>query len=923
MTIRNDATRLRIPVRERRPLRGVVARQGQVLLDTDVNEAERTLVDRVEAADAAMLGPPDRLLYPAGTQAFAVGGTGANATIDAGTAYLNGWQLVNAAKVDLLTQPNPWKGAVPTGPAAVVLKALVRYIDPVEDAALADVALGDAQASGRALNDWQAFLFAVPAGTGCAGLTDLAGWKALVAPSTGTLAFQIPAPAPSSDPCSLTPAGGHSRFENLLYRIEVHGGVPQAGAPGADGPRFGRTGLKLKLSRRNASLLARVTQVNGTEITVAPPALDPLAWFAQGGFAEIIGAGDDLDPTAALAGERLFKVLLATDEVITLSGPAAAIAGTGVKSDGSWFLRFWDTWPTGEAVATVSSGSGPIDLGDGIAIKLGAPAGGFFRRGDYWTAAVRADGSIAWPGIATATPEQQPPHGPEIRYAPLAVIGASALDDCRIPFATLSDRALLYRGGDGQEAFAPQASAPTLVGLPHNLRVAVMRGATPVAGATVRWRMPAGAPPSWIGGSDLSAAPVDSTTGPDGLVEVTWSINAAQQGVAHAVEVVLLDKGQPATTPAVQFGANFAAAARTSFKPGTCPTLSKATDVQTALDALCAALDDRDPETIRLRQITLLSDKEKATQLIEDKLILNGLDIPHLALAGGIRFAFDGAKLALGFQHYDPIAEIALDLPYPTSDADAAFWRNVIDGEKEETQLGWFGFHTLRLDGLIRQIKEDTLEWTPSRFAVNFLRTAHRHHFGYIVRRAGGDQLPVDRVLCRIRLRSALIFGDSVKTGKRIWLNAEHLGTREKRTGRELLLDTRDGQRAADLDMFVYLTLPEPGIVFYYPKGAAAPNRSNLGTVEDAVLAVLEHNRQPAPILLTAHAEEPGTDVVNLKLSERRAEQVKALLVQRGVAAALVATNAQGNQNLPHPKTDPDAEESLNRRVEVSFVGKP
>jgi len=93
--------------------------------------------------------------------------------------------------------------------------------------------------------------------------------------------------------------------------------------------------------------------------------------------------------------------------------------------------------------------------------------------------------------ITTPTPTQQTPHGPEIRYAPLAILKSASIEDCRIPFATLSDRALLYRGGDGQEAFAPEAAAPTPIALGLKLRVAVMRGATPVPGAKVRWRMPA------------------------------------------------------------------------------------------------------------------------------------------------------------------------------------------------------------------------------------------------------------------------------------------------------------------------------------------------------------------------------------------------------------------------------------------------
>ena len=48
MTIRNDATRLTVRPADRRHLRSVVARQGQVLLDADLDQQSRHLLDRVE-----------------------------------------------------------------------------------------------------------------------------------------------------------------------------------------------------------------------------------------------------------------------------------------------------------------------------------------------------------------------------------------------------------------------------------------------------------------------------------------------------------------------------------------------------------------------------------------------------------------------------------------------------------------------------------------------------------------------------------------------------------------------------------------------------------------------------------------------------------------------------------------------------------
>ena len=80
-----------------------------------------------------------------------------------------------------------------------------------------------------------------------------------------------------------------------------------------------------------------------------------------------------------------------------------------------------------------------------------------FRRGDFWTWAARADGTVDWPTAGGAA-QLMTPHGPVVRYAPIAALVGTqtspTFEDCRIPFATLTDRALLYRGGDGQSVFA-------------------------------------------------------------------------------------------------------------------------------------------------------------------------------------------------------------------------------------------------------------------------------------------------------------------------------------------------------------------------------------------------------------------------------------------------------------------------------------
>jgi len=934
MTIRNDATRQSVPVAEPRPLRGVLARQGQVLLDTDINELERTALARIESADAAMLGPPDRLLFAAGTQGFAIGGAAPAFTIGAGTGYLDGWQLVNTANVTLQSQPNPWNGALTNADNAFAIKALVRHIDPAEDSALADVALGDAQASGRALNDWQVFPLAIGGGASCATILQSAEWQAMSAPSSGTLAFQFGGVSASTDPCSLTPAGGQSRFENLLYRIEVHNGVVASTQP--DGPRFGVAGAIIKLSRRNASLMARITNINGNLITVSPPALDPLAWFSPGAYAEIIGPGDDLGPTAALANERLFKVSVATDSVITLSATAAQITATAAQANGHWFLRLWDAMPDGTGFAVVPASGGPIDLGDGIAVQLGGGAAALLRRGDYWTAPVRSDGSIAWPGITSGTPQAQTPHGPEIRYAPLATLPLAPGGDCRIPFASLTDPALLYRGGDGQSVFAVVANAATPVALPQKLRVAVMRGVTPVVGATVLWRSPAGAIASWINAAAVPAAGIATTTDAHGLVEVEWEIDAASQAPTHQIEAVLMDGANPAQTPAIQFNARFDSAAKTSYTPGTCPTLAQSTDVQGALDALCAAVNALTPKTIGLRRITLTNAAGNATELIAGPVILNAKDVPCDAFVDGIAFETTTNDLLMRLQAYDPAVEIAIDLPYPATDPDRTYWSEAI-GEPppinyfaanfpHQTILaGTFGYQTIRLDGTLIA-KGNMILWQPTRQAAYFLATAPHHRFGTVQGSRFTSNSPwttptITRVLCRIRLRSALIFADDPATKQRLWLNAGYLGTDAGQTRRELALDSFDNQKAGDLDMFIWLTLDGNGIIFYFGSELNVTS-SSLGAPQAGYQAVLaQWQSQMRTIILDAYADAPGPADVSLRMSMDYANEIKRAMATFGIPLDAWQVQAHGNTAPPSPPLQPDSATSPNRLVKVSFGG--
>lgn len=825
MTIRTDATRLRVPSREPRAYRNVVPRQGQVLLDTDFSQESEALLDRIERETADVLNSAGRLVYPADEPGFQITADGgaADFKIGEGHGYLDGWLLQNAAAVTLSTQPHPRTSDAVGAPTIIAIKALVRHVDPVEDSGLADRALGDAQASGRALIDWQVFPMGVPGGQlDCATAEAELQWQALIAASSGKMSVHKQAAASATDPCSLTPGGGYTRLENLLYRIEVHGGRPVPGLQDIDGPRFGADGLVIKFSRRNASVMARIIGRDGTSFNVEPAALDSRAWFAPGSYAEIVNIHDDVDPRAAVQNERMFRVSVATADRIQLKATASELTATGMPTTleataAEWFLRLWDALPDDEGTAAVEITGGvskPIELGDGLSVQFHDSGGALFRRGDHWSFAARADGSVEWPGIAADAPEPVTPHGPEIRYAILAIATATdppAYENCSIPFGSLTDRLLFYRGGDGQSVL-PDLGQP-FVDLPQPLRVAVMRGRNPVAGAVVRWFAVAGAPDTQVDGQPCTATqPVTKVTGANGIVEVPWAIDRGKLHETHRVVATLALSPVDDPGNAIEFNATFSTARATGYEPGQCAHLTNVDNVQDALDTLCANLgQDKPQKTLRLNRITLHG--TQPTELIERGMILNGLEVAFDAFIEAIEFGIEARGLGeLRFDELDPVAEITLDLPYPSTDPDRLYWSMVSHGQINRP----FGFKQIRLDGHVRP-DEEVLRWIPSPAAQMFLRAQPAHLFGQALgpgperRRledlGWGNRPTFAKIPCRLRLRSALIWAEDRDTGVPTYLNAEHLGGPPRPEVRPLMLKETDPQRAADLEMFIFLAV--------------------------------------------------------------------------------------------------------------------
>ncbi len=75
-------------------------------------------------------------------------------------------------------------------------------------------------------------------------------------------------------------------------------------------------------------------------------------------------------------------------------------------------------------------------------------------------------------------------------------------------------------------------------------------------------------------------------------------------------------------------------------------------------------------------------------------------------------------------------------------------------------------------------------------------------------------------------------------------------------------------------------------------------------------------------IVLAGHADRSGTEDYNLRLSQRRADAVKAYMETKGVPMTAMTTEAFG-ESRPLVETADGVREPQNRRVEITFSGAP
>jgi outer membrane protein OmpA-like peptidoglycan-associated protein len=107
----------------------------------------------------------------------------------------------------------------------------------------------------------------------------------------------------------------------------------------------------------------------------------------------------------------------------------------------------------------------------------------------------------------------------------------------------------------------------------------------------------------------------------------------------------------------------------------------------------------------------------------------------------------------------------------------------------------------------------------------------------------------------------------------------------------------------------------------FFETGEAAILSKSYGLL-DQIVAILIENPQVKQVRIEGHTDDKGSDATNLDLSQRRAEAVRAYLIDQGVSADRLVAKGFGS-SLPILPNISKRNRALNRRVEFTIVDQP
>jgi OOP family OmpA-OmpF porin len=113
------------------------------------------------------------------------------------------------------------------------------------------------------------------------------------------------------------------------------------------------------------------------------------------------------------------------------------------------------------------------------------------------------------------------------------------------------------------------------------------------------------------------------------------------------------------------------------------------------------------------------------------------------------------------------------------------------------------------------------------------------------------------------------------------------------------------------------ITMDEGMFLVFYDFDRSTLNASG-AQVMDAVAKQLKSRKDIHVVRITGFTDTSGSKTYNQRLSQRRADAVRKALIDRGVAASLLKTQAMGETQLM-VKTPDNTREPANRRAEIRF----
>jgi hypothetical protein len=425
-----------------RDWRAVLAQQGRVTLEADINEQTEIAAELLRKETVDIIGPVGT---PDG--GYVLTTNGQDITVSAGTIYLAGLRLTLGKPVNTASQPGwldmpAWPA--PAGNNIIALLAIEQSVVAVEDNALLEVALGGPDSAGR-LAVLQHFLripstasLCADTGKAIAGAIARQGfhYDPATCEVTGTARLLVTPiePGGTPGPCDPTTSGGYLGADNQMVRISI-----------TDYDSATSTG-HFVWGYNNASFLYRATAGVGNSVVLLSDPIDPEHAPGPNQAVEILETTVDLQDGPAPHTAAGGNFIAAGSGPVMVLGSNPYASATRVLSlpqspglpNGKlpFFVRLWQN-----RLAFTAGVATPVD-DIGLSVTFTDPITPAKGTRPFWQFAVRpSTPQFIYPQRYQTSP--QPPEGPRQFLAALGIAGWSGksftiLADCSVPFLPLT-----------------------------------------------------------------------------------------------------------------------------------------------------------------------------------------------------------------------------------------------------------------------------------------------------------------------------------------------------------------------------------------------------------------------------------------------------------------------------------------------------